>query len=196
MSQLRGTGTIPWGAFGDGGRGGGESFKTSRVLGDWRGDRPETPVTLEDPHLQGLTLSPNQTPSLPLCPLPLFIFDHLSFTKVKKGCVWDRGGREGVSLWGTGGKKMGGKRLGSGESLGIPESNELLRAPIPSPCPMLQAQPSGSFWAAGRGIRMVPWVAPGILDPLLRRSAGRALGRCAGPSQARVEDMASADEGC
>lgn len=83
-----------------------------------------------------------------------------------------------------------------GES-GIPESNQLPRAPTPSSCPMLQAQPSGSFWAVGREVGMVPWVAPGILDPLLLRlSAGRALGRCAGPPQAPVEDMASADEGC
>lgn len=59
-------------------------LKTSRALSDWRGDRPETPVTLEDPHLQGLTLPPNQTPSLPLCPLPLFIFIIYHLQKLKR----------------------------------------------------------------------------------------------------------------
>lgn len=40
--------------------------------------------------------------------------------------------------------------------------------PPPSPCSVLQAQPSGSSWTSGRGVGMVPWVrAPGILDPLL-----------------------------
>lgn len=66
-----------------------------------------------------------------------------------------------------------------------------------APGSMWQAQPSVSSWAAGRGLRTVPWVsAPGIWGPRLLLLTGRALGKRAGPPQAPVEDMASADEGC